>query len=805
MHPSVWGVRQGSEWQDSKNGAIGTDVSKTRKMSVVKRRSISTCGGKTLLRRSRDRFVSLSRHKIPPHQDNEASRVNPRENERSMFAPTPRTEPTKGRFQTRLTRSPVLPLTSMMVVAAAAVLCGVRADTAEERRPTSSISSPWTSNPTADVRPTDPRRVMQPGVSFASDVRSGQAADHGHEYPAPLPPETRYVPDRAPRMARSERWRPERGPVDFAGYQGPSLDYSHLGFTNPDAAASSGIAAENRIASQTIQAPPGAADPRNVPANLMAQPSGRPDPSIRSDQTVKIPLAGALPPGAVSVDQVSGQVTVVVRDTPLGDVLSALAIQRGLNLITSESISSQVSVTLQQVPFEEALTQILAVAGYTWIRQGDILIVTNLAASSNLAPHVQGREVRVFQLDYVAAVDVDLVIKGLLSPVGQSFLSESVETDNRRTQELVVVEDVPAYLSRIEEFIRQVDIPPRQVLIEVHILAVELDDDLKYGLNLEYLDKITPSLTLRTQGFADAATFTKAASPAFFFNLAGGDLNVLLEALETTTDAKALATPKVLALNGQQARIQVGGRLGYRITTTTQTSSLQSVDFLDVGVVLTVTPRISADGSVLMEVSPQVSTGEINLITQLPEEETTQVETSIMLPDGHGMLIGGLIQESDSDTQGKIPFVGDLWLVGRLFQQSNKKRKRTEIVIALIPHVVPYGPERQQMECAQFERATTPLTYGPLRQAPRPHEPKFPDASQRMSLHQKAHRLRNLPDNGGWAPDLRPQRCAPGYMTPLSPDGVPREFIRPGEHYQEAPPAQWEADMIPTPQPEFVN
>ena len=497
---------------------------------------------------------------------------------------------------------------------------------------------------------------------------------------------------------------------------------------------------------------------------------------MQSDETVKIPLAGALPPGAVSVDQASGLVTVVVRNTPLGDVLSELAVQRGLNLITSENITAQVSVTLHQAPFEETLTHVLAVAGYTWMRQGDVLIVTSVAANSNLAPHLQGREVRVFELDYVAAVDVDLVIKGLLSPVGQSFLSESLNTDNRRTQETVVVEDLPTYLSRIEEYIRQVDIPPRQVLIEAHILSVELDDDLKYGLNLEYLDKITPSVTLRTQGFADVAKFTKAASPAFFFNLAGSDLNVLLEALETTTDAKTLATPKVLALNGQEARIQVGGRLGYRITTTTQTSTLESVDFLDVGVVLTVTPRISADGSVLMDVTPSVSTGEINLITQLPEEETTEVQTSIMLPDGHGMLIGGLIQESDSDIQGKIPVLGDLWLVGRLFQQSEKKRNRTEIVIALIPHVVPYGLERRQKECAQFERATTPLTYGPLRQAPRFHEPKFPDAGQCAPLRDKADRLRNLPDRGAWTPDLRPQRCAPGYMTPLSPEGAPPEF-----------------------------
>ena len=703
-----------------------------------------------------------------------------------------------------------------MVVAATALLCAVRANTAEDYQPTPSRRNQRPLDPRAGIQATGPRGVPPSGVFPEDPIPSRQTANHERQYLAPLPPETQYIPngtpytpDNTPFVIGGRNGQPEGGQIDFVAYQGPSPDYSHRGFPDmpgTEVADSSEIAFGTRLANQPAEPTAGATSRQDILANRMAQQSPTQDSSIPPVDTVTIPLAGTLPPGAVSVDQSSGLVTAVVRDTPLGDVLSALAIQRGLNLITSENITARVSVTLQQqVPFEEALTQILAVAGYTWVRQGNILIVTDLASSANLAPHLQGREVRVFQLDYIAAVDADLVVKGLLSPVGQSFLSESLETDNRRTQELVIVEDLPPYLARIEDYIRQVDVPPRQVLIEVHILSIELSDDLKYGLNLEYLDNITPSVTLRTQGFADAAKFATGTSPAFFFNLAGGDLNVLLEALETTANAKTLATPKVLALNGQEAKIQVGGRLGYRITTTTQTSTLESVEFLDVGVVLTVTPRIAADGSVLMDVAPQVSTGEINPITQLPEEETTEVATSLMLPDGHGMLIGGLIQESDSDTQGKIPILGDLWLVGRLFQQDEKKRKRTEIIIALIPHVVPYGPQRQQRECEQFERATTPLVYGPLLQTPRFGEPRFPDAGQCMPLHYKTEHLRALPDSGAWVPNLAPQRCAPGCMPALSPDGARYEFMPPGEIPPETWPTQWDAEMIPARQPEFAN
>jgi len=700
----------------------------------------------------------------------------------------------------RLAGGLVPPAVLVTVAAVAALLCTVRADTAEDYQSTSSRLNQQPLAPRTGIQSTGPRGVPPSGVFPEDTIPALQTTSHGLKYPAPLPPETRYIlggtlhtPHATPFVTGAGNGQPNGGQIDFVAHTEPSPDYSHREFPDiPDTevADSSKIAVGIRLANQPARPSANVMSMQEIPPDRPAPAPPTQVPPTPAATTVKIPLAGTLPAGAVNVDPSSGLVTAVVRDMPLGDVLSALAIQRGLNLITSESIAAKVSVTLQSVSFEEALTQILGVAGYTWVRQGNILIVTDLASSADLAPHLQGRDVKVFQLDYVAATDVDLVVKGLLSPVGQSFTSESLSTDNRRTQELVIVEDLPSYLARIEDYIRQVDVPPRQVLIEVHILSVELNNDLKLGLNLEYLDSITPSVTLRTQGFADAAKFAGGTSPAFFFNLAANDLNVLLEALEATTDAKTLATPKVLGINGQEARIQVGGRLGYRITTTTQTSTLESVEFLDVGVVLTVTPRIAADGSVLMEVTPEISTGEIDPITELPAEETTEVATSLMLPDGHGMLIGGLIQESDSDSQSKIPILGDLWLVGRLFQQHEQKRKRTEIVIALIPHVVPYDARRQQKECEQFQRATTPLTYGPLLQTPRFGEPRFPDAGQCLPLRYKTKHIRSLADSGAWAPNLTPERCAPGYMPALSPDGSRYEFVSPGEILPEAPPTQ---------------
>ncbi len=102
---------------------------------------------------------------------------------------------------------------------------------------------------------------------------------------------------------------------------------------------------------------------------------------------------------------------------------------------------------------------------------------------------------------------------------------------------------------------------------------------------------------------------------------------------------------------------------------------MESVNFLNVGIILNVTPQITPDNKVLMKVKPEVSTGQINPDTKLPDSKTTQVETSVLLPDGHGIVIGGLIQEEDIENQAKIPFLGDIWIIGWLFQHRETRRE----------------------------------------------------------------------------------------------------------------------------------
>ncbi len=499
----------------------------------------------------------------------------------------------------------------------------------------------------------------------------------------------------------------------------------------------------------------------------------------------KIPLSNSVSPDRLTIEESGGLVSLTVRDVPLNRVLMALGQRQKLNIVCSDNATMPVSVALEKVPLEVALTSIVSVAGCSWTQQNGIVYVTNVSTTSKLPAELQGRQVRVFRLDFASATDMDTAVKGLLSPVGRSFITVSKATDNRKTQELVVVEDLPAYVRVIEQYVRQVDRPPRQVLIEAHVLAVTLQRDQNTGLNFQVLiEQLGKAGGFQVTGFANPK-----AAQAFLFNVDRGDLDVLLEALATQTDAKTLASPKVLVINGQEAKIQIGQQLGFLVTTTTETSTLQNVNFLEVGVILKVTPRITSDNQVLMLVHPEVSQGYI--ANGLPNSDTTTVESSVMLPDGQGMVIGGLIQEEDIEKQQKIPVLGDLWLIGRLFQRQEIEKKRREIVIALVPRIVPAPLACDDRHATEVLRSQTPLFEGPLDRVERAWEPRLPDAIENpfhlQDLPAMRQRMRRICGPEG----AEPTYAAPYYAGERQPCPPPSRIY--GSEYpdQAYGPAQY--------------
>jgi hypothetical protein len=123
----------------------------------------------------------------------------------------------------------------------------------------------------------------------------------------------------------------------------------------------------------------------------------------------------------------------------------------------------------------------------------------------------------------------------------------------------------------------------------------------------------------------------------------------------------------------------------------------------------------------------------------LPSKKTTEVETDALLENGEGMVIGGLIQEVDNNTQSKLPFIGDIPYLGVLFQRREVTKSRREIIVAIRPVVAPYEPIVDDIQTQKLFRTEQPLTYGAIHSYPRPYEPSMPDTFDHHNKKKESH------------------------------------------------------------------
>lgn len=527
--------------------------------------------------------------------------------------------------------------------------------------------------------------------------------------------------------------------------------------------------------------PPTAAPRRVRPVARVTPVSGDAglEPPVRqaADRKVLLPLATPPPAPDVQLDSEDDLVTLVATGAELSAVLRMIAEHHRLNLVLGPDVSGPVTVSIHDARLEEVLDAILGVAGLHWHRTGNLLYVTS-ATATDLDPRVQGQTVRVYPLNYVAAADLEATVNGLLSPSGSAFISESDPADQLRTREVLVVEDTAEAHRRIAQFIAQIDVPPRQVLVEAHVLQVDLDEKQRHGIDLSSLARLGHSkVTLEGAGFADSGT-----GPSLSLHVDGTDMDGVLQLIRQRTASRTLASPKLSVVNHQEAKIQIGERLPYSVSTTTQTTTVETVEFLEVGIVLTIQPVITDDGQVLMTVFPKVSDGTITA-NGYPEEKTTEVSTTILMRDGGGCIIGGLIQEDDVEQTAEVPGLSRVPWVGKLFQRSSHQTRRNELIVALVTHVLPAHNSPRAREYHQLQKTLPPYAGAELRY--REHPP---------GLHEVPPAHGEMPPAHGEVP---PTRGDVRIETVPSP---PAEVQRPAPQRLELAPPVHRNRPRPSPQ-----
>ncbi|RUL64607.1 type II secretion system protein GspD [Dyella dinghuensis] len=331
-----------------------------------------------------------------------------------------------------------------------------------------------------------------------------------------------------------------------------------------------------------------------------------------------------------------------------------------------------------------------------------------------------------------------------------SIRISSVDANNQ-----LLVRCRPAQWLEILGAIKQLDVPPLQVQIETRVFEVDLQGDLEYGVQW-YLQGLAGGSQNSSGGYTPGnpeahrmiglgggigansnSTNTYGGQPFFYsFLSSNGKFQVALNALESSQNTKTLSAPSLVVLNNQVAHIQVGNQIPVNqtyyngLTTGTTATTVGQVEYIPTGIILDVQPRVNPGGLIYLNIDQQVSatTGAANSQGNYTIEQR-QIATQLGVQNGQTVLLGGLIQQINSDNGQGVPLLSDIPVLGKLFGSTGKSKTRTELIVLITPRVITDSDDAKQITNDYqngFESLAPLRARPPAANAPAPNPVTYP-------------------------------------------------------------------------------
>ena len=404
-------------------------------------------------------------------------------------------------------------------------------------------------------------------------------------------------------------------------------------------------------------------------------------------------------------------------------LLQVIADFTNFNVVTSDTVTGNLTLRLKDVPWDQALDIILQAKGLglrksgnvIWIAPKDELAIKEQAEleAGKKKTELEPLRTQGYQLNYTKAEEVGKALVGQGSGGGgqgsRMLSSRGSVISEQRTNQLFVT-DIPTKLEEIQSLISKIDIPVRQVLIEARIveandtfgksLGVKLGgaaQNLSGGLHRVAVGGISgPGRGSPTGGILDSSPFVNLPAlgqggydPASFavslFNSgATRYLNLEISALEADGKGKVVSSPRIITADQVKALISQGTKIPFQKSTS---SGATSVEFIEASLKLEVTPQITPEGNVILDV--QVNKDSLGTLTALGREiNVKQVKTQVLVENGGTVVIGGIFEQTEQNSETKVPFLGDVPYLGNLFKTRTRDTSRTELLVFLTPRVV---------------------------------------------------------------------------------------------------------------------
>ncbi|NNM79330.1 MAG: type IV pilus secretin PilQ [Gallionella sp.] len=399
------------------------------------------------------------------------------------------------------------------------------------------------------------------------------------------------------------------------------------------------------------------------------------------------------------------KLTLDFQNIAVREALNVIADFTNLNVVISDSVTGNLTLRLKDVPWDQALDIILQSRGLDMRKNGNVIQVApreELAAKEKIEltarqeiSELEDLKTETFQLNYIKGD----AFKKIVTDPQQKLLSKrgSAVWDERTNQ--IFVQDTPSKLDEVRKIIAKVDVPVRQVMIEARVVEASDQFSRNLGVNMTYTNTnipITPAAppgvigAAGGAGVATAGVVAPIGGPAgtitaMLFNASNTRmLNLQLQALDTDSKGKIISSPRVVTADKTEATIETGVQIPYQQASS---SGATNVAFVTAALSLKVKPQITPDDNVLLDV--KVNKDSVGTIyAGVPSINTNKVNTQVLVENGGTVVIGGVYTQTKTDADNKVPFLGDIPVLGYLFKSTSAINNKDELLVFITPKVM---------------------------------------------------------------------------------------------------------------------
>lgn len=464
-------------------------------------------------------------------------------------------------------------------------------------------------------------------------------------------------------------------------------------------------------------------------ATIAIEPSGRYEYlAYQADDKLTIsvkPMTEAEQRKAETVAYTGEKLSLNFQDIPVRSVLQLIADFTELNLVASDTVQGNITLRLQNVPWDQALDLVLKTKGLAKRQVGNVLLVApaeeiaaqerqELESQRQIAELAPLRR-EVVQVNYAKAADIALLFQSVTASGAATEERGSIAVDERTNN--IIAYQTQERLDELRRIVMQLDIPVRQVMIEARIVEANIDYDKALGVRWggarsdgkwsiygkdgaqtvdddgqrflpgtdtvgqwETIDGVAPV------PFVDMGALNSTSGIGIGLITDNAILDLQLSAMEKSGNGEIVSQPKVMTADKETAKILKGAEIPYQEASS---SGATSTSFKEAALSLEVTPQITPDNRIIMEVKVTKDAPDFSkMLNGVPPINKNEVNAKILVGDGETVVIGGVFSNSQTKSVDKVPFLGDLPVLGRLFRRDMVQDSKSELLVFLTPRIL---------------------------------------------------------------------------------------------------------------------